>query len=184
LGVGGILIVAVLAIVIGSRISESSRTTEAYDLSLAKMAYGSDNIAVARSQFENVAQKYSGSAAAEAHYYLGRIASESEQYDDADEHFNQALGAGDENIVIGAMAGLATSMEARKQYAAAAEKYEEIARKYPDAGFAPEALSQAARLYFKANQTDDQKRALEMIVSDYDKSSAYPKAKRDLDQLK
>ena len=90
----------------------------------------------------------------------------------------------DQETLEASFAGWAAALEASGKDAEAAAKYEETANKFPQSAFAPEALTQASRLYLKLNQNDKALAAVDKIVQKYPESQAYNKARTQVDQLR
>ena len=185
-GVLTALVVVVLAVIFLNSSQKSARLEQSYQLTLAKMSYGSGNLDQAKQGFQQIVTQFGGQTAGEAKYFLGRIAFEQGDYTTAEAEFNSYLNdySVDKAIDAAALAGLAATAEAQGQYDKALEHYGQVAKKYPDLAFAPQALQNVARLALKVNQPDQAKQALQKIVDDYPESFAVQQARKDLDALK
>jgi len=164
----------------------SSANEESFALMQAKTAYGQRNLADAQAKFQQVQTNYGGETAADAQYYLGRIKFDQGDFSGAMMDFEACLKnySPDEATAEGALAGIAGVLEATGRLDEAASKYVEVADKYSESAFAPEALTQAARVYLKLNQNDKALAALDRIVKDYPESQAFQKAKTQAEQLR
>jgi TolA-binding protein len=181
--------VAIVVVVVGglliSRSLESAKVEQSYELSMAKSAYGSGNIDQAKQSFEAVVSKFSGTAAGEANYFLGRIAFDQGDFAGAGTRFETYLKdySVDRYMDASAWAGLAAVREAQGSSAEAAQTYERIAKDYMDLPYAPQALADAGRLYLKLNQKDKAIAALKTLREKYPDSALAVQAKKDLDNL-
>ena len=185
-GTIGVVIVLILGGLFLQRTMSESRYEESFDLTLAKMAYGQQKLPEAKAGFENVLGKYSGEVAAEAKLYLSRISFDQGNFAEAEAGFKDYLQNydGDRFTDCAAEAGLAASQEALGNPAEAAASYEAIAKKYSSLPYAPDALSEAARIYLSLNQEDDARRVLQSLIDRYPESTLVSKARQDLDRLK
>jgi TolA-binding protein len=185
LGVVGAIVVVILAIILLRNSMQSARFEQSYDLTLAKMAYGTGKLDEAKPAFNKVVAE-GGSAGAEAKYFLARIAFEKGDYTQAEQEFKGFLKdfSGGEELECAAMSGLAATYEALKNDAEAAKLYEEVASKFSSNVFAPQALYEASRVHLKSNQQDKAVHDLETIRDKYSTATVAAQAKRDLDNLK
>ncbi len=181
---GGLVVVIVGFIALQGWMG-SSANLESFELMQAKTSYGQQNLPDAQVKFQQVVASHGGAAAAEAQYYIARIKFDQGDFAGALAGFEACLTSysPDKETEQGAMAGLAASMEATGRLDEAAAKFAETSEKFSSSAYAPEGLTQAARLYLKLNQTDKAKAALEKIVKKYPDSQAFQKAKSQLDQL-
>lgn len=184
LGVAGAILVIILGVVLLRHTVQNARLEQSYDLTIAKMQYGSGKTDEANPGFQKVVGE-GGVAAGEAKYFLGRIAFDKGNYTQAAEEFKACLKdfSLDDQLECAAMSGVAAAAEAQGNDAEAAKLYDEVAGKYPKNVFAPQALYQAAHLYIKLNQKDKTIHDLEQIRDNYPEASITPQAKRDLDNL-
>ncbi|MFZ5433838.1 MAG: tetratricopeptide repeat protein [Calditrichota bacterium] len=178
--------IVVVAIVVGitlfRRINESSRLERSYQLTMAKMSYGSGRMDEAREGFQKVVNTSGGASAAEAKYFLGRVAFEQGDYPQAETQFSEYLKdfAGNEALDVAAISGLAATLEIQSKPDEAIEQYLKIVQKYPENAFSPQALMEASRLYLKTNQKDKAIDVLKNIQDKYAKSSVASQAKQKL----
>lgn len=98
-----------------------------------------------------------------AYYRLGDFANALDQYD--------RYSAPDKLLDAGARAGEAACHEALKEYADAAELYDDAARINPDGVAAPEYLNSAARCYGAAGKPEEAVKLLKKLREDYPKST-------------
>jgi TolA-binding protein len=184
-GIAGGIVVVILAVILLRHTMMSARLEESYDLTLAKMEYGSGKLEEAKPGFQKVVTE-GGAPGAEAKYFLARIAFEKGNYAQAQDEFKGYLKnfSGGDELDCAAMSGLAATYEALGNDADAAKLYEEIAEKYSKNVYAPHALYEASRVYLKLNQQDKAVHDLEQIRDKYPDSASAGQAKRDLDNLK
>ena len=186
IGVSSALAVIILAVVVINSSQKSARLEQSYQLTLAKMNYGSGRVDEAKQGFQQVTTQYSGKVAGEAKYFLGRIAFEQGDYATAATEFTAYVNdySVDDPMDAAALAGLAATYEAQGNHAQALETYGKAADKYPDIAYAPQALQNVARLALKLNEPDKAKLALQTIVDKYPESTSVTQAKKDLESLK
>jgi len=184
--IGGGLIAVIVAILGINTWMGSSSKQASFDLMQAKTSYGMQQLGDAQTKFQQVLSNYGGTTAAEAQYYMARIKFDQGDFTGAKMGFESCLKdySPDAETTIGAEAGLAATMEVLGQLDEAAAKFIEIADKNGSSPFAPEALTQAARIYTKSNQLDKAKTALERIVKNYPDSQNFQRAKQQFDALR
>lgn len=184
--IGGGIVALVIAVLAINTWMGSSAKDESFALMQAKTSYGQGQLADAQSKFQMVQVNHGGSAAAEAEYYLARIKFDQGDFSGAKASFEACLNdySPDAETIQGALAGLASCLEATGQLDEAAAKQIEIADRYSSSPYAPEALSQAARIYLKTNQQDKTLTALDRIVRDYPDSQNFQRAKQQADALR
>jgi TolA-binding protein len=185
--IAGIAVVVLIVGIMGvSKWMGSGSKDESFALMKAKTSYGQQNLADAQAQFQAVQNSYGGAAAAEAQYYIARIKYDQGDYAGALAGFEACMKnySPDAETQEGALAGWAAALEATGKDSEAAEKYDEIASKFASSAFAPEALTQAARLYLKLNQNDKALAALDKIIKNYPDSQSFQKARQQADQLR
>jgi len=182
---GGLIALIVAGLAIQGWMGSSSNE-ESFALMQAKTAYGQRQLSDAQAKFQQVQANYGGAAAAEAQYYIARIKFDQGDFSGAFNDFEACLKnySPDDATTEGAMAGIAGTLEATGRLDEAAVKFVEVADKFPDSPYAPEALTQAARVYLKTNQNDKALVALDRIVKDYPESQAFQKAKTQAEQLR
>jgi TolA-binding protein len=180
----GILVVVVGGVLV-SRMMSGAKLEESYELTKAKTTYGMGSLSLAKEEFEVVVNKYSGDAAGEAKYFLGRIAFEQNDLSTAQAHFETYLKdySVDNYLNAAAMAGLAATKEAQGKSEEAAKLYEQVAKDHPDLPYAPQSLIDAERLYLKINQKDKGIELLKLVRDKYPESSLAAQAKKELDNL-
>ncbi|MCC6476817.1 tetratricopeptide repeat protein [bacterium] len=180
-------VIALIVVVLGARSWMAGSAGEGQlEMTTAKSNYGMSRLEDARAGFESILTTSGGERAAEAQYYLGRIKFDQRDYSGAQAAFEAVLKehSPNESTALGAESGMAACLEALGRDNDAAENFMTLAGKYSGAPFAAEALTQAARLYLKNNQTDKAISALQRLVSEYPESQGATKAKTQLDQLR
>lgn len=184
-GVLTAVVVVIIAAVVINRSQHSAQLEESYELTLAKMNYGTGKLDEARQSFEKIASQYSGNSAGEARLFLARIAFEQGDYAGAEAGFKMYVDdySIDETLDAAAVSGLAASLEAQGKLDEALEQYRQLADRFPNIPFAPQSLLQVARLAQKLNQPDKAKQALQQIIDDYSESAAVQQARTELNAL-
>lgn len=185
LSIAGAVVLVVLAVVFIRKSTESGRLERSYQLTLAKMDYGSGRLDPAQAKFQQIVSTLSGNAAGEAKYFLGRIAFEKADYPAAEREFADYVKnfSVSKQMDVAAMAGLAAALEALGQAERAAAVQEEAAMKFPETAYAPQSLWEAYRIYLKINQKDKAVKALQSIRDKYPEATITPQAKRQLELL-
>lgn len=186
IGAFSALVVVVLAFVFYGSSQKSAQLEQSYQLTMAKMEYGSGKLEEAKQGFQAVKAQFSGRTAGEAQYFLGRIAFEQGDYPAAENDFSAYLKdySVDNALDAAALSGLAAAQEAQGKLDQAIETYAKVADKYSSLAFAPQALQNVARLAQKLDQPDKTQKALQRIVDNYPESMAVQQARKDLDALK
>ncbi len=107
-----------------------------------------------------------------ARLYLAQALYRTGEYAAAAEHFKKAASklGGDIHLKTTALAGEAACMEQQGEYSQAAEKYEKIVKKYPDAPLAPYFLMRAARCFANAGDETKAKLLYKKLIDDYPES--------------
>jgi outer membrane protein assembly factor BamD (BamD/ComL family) len=185
LGIAAAIVIIVVGAVVVRKSMESDKLQESYQLTMAKMQFGSGKLSDAKSSFQKIVTSMGGATAAEAQYFLGRIAFEQGNYSQAADIFRtytQKYTASDE-IDCAALSGLAACQEALGSTAEAAKTFDQVADKYPNDPFAPQALWEASRLYTKLGQNDLSVRNLNKITEKFPQAAIVSQAKRQLENL-
>jgi TolA-binding protein len=185
LSVAAAVVIIILGVVLVRKSVQSTRLQSSYQLTLAKMDYGSGRLPEAKDGFQRIVSTESGRYAGEAKYFLGRIAFDQNNYAQAVTDFTTYLKdfAVDDQLDCAAMSGLAAAYEAQGKNEDAVKTYTQIAEKYPQNTYAPQALWEASRVYLSLNQTDSAIKALQQIRDKYSESAVAAQAKRQLDNL-
>jgi len=185
LGIAVGILIVVLAVVFIRKTTRSSRMEESYQLMMAKIAYSGGRADEAADAFRKIVSSLGGNAAAQAKFYLGRIAYDKENYSQAAEEFQSYLKdhTGDDEMDAAVMSGLAASYEALDRQTEAAQLYVEISDKYPKSAYSPQALLEAGRVYHKLNQNDKAVNVYRAVTEKYPESHAVSTAKRELAKL-
>ncbi|MBU0508441.1 tetratricopeptide repeat protein [bacterium] len=185
IGIAVAIVVVVIGITVARKMATSSSLERSYKLTMAKMNYGSGQLDDARAAFEQVVKTTGGATAAEAQYFLGRVAFEQGNYPEAESQFQSYLNnhAGNKELDCAAMSGLAATMSILARDEEAASMYMKIADQYPNSPYAPQSLMEAERLYVKLNQLDKAKEALKKVGEKYPESSVGAIAKQKLSTM-
>jgi len=153
--IAAVALIAVVAIV--TLVSRSRRATElaaSAALITAGQTLSSAQIDMAAQQYQDVIDQYPGTRSAGAAVcYLGTINYHQEKYEEALQHFDEYLAryGGSGNLRLVALEGKAAILEQRRDFAAAAELYDQLASESSDvASAAARNLLNAARCYRSA----------------------------------
>jgi predicted negative regulator of RcsB-dependent stress response len=158
--IGAVVVVLVVAGTIYFFSNRSSQQIEgAEKLSKALADYHSNNTQVALLSFGQIASDYSGSAADEATFMLGKVNLETQNYAEARKQFENYLGrsTGDKLKRAAALAGLAGCLEGEAKYAEAAAKYLDAAKEFPGGPQDEEFQISAMRAFLDAGDTEKAK---------------------------
>jgi TolA-binding protein len=179
------VVIVILGVVLVRKSVQSTRMEESYQLTLAKMNYGANRLPEAKDAFQKIVSTESGKYAGEAKYFLARIAFEQGNYADAVTDFTSYLKdySVDDQMDCAAMSGLAAAYEAQSKNEDAVKTYTQVAEKYPQNPYAPQALLEASRIYLSLNQPDNAAKVLQQIRDKYPDSALASQAKRQLDNL-
>jgi TolA-binding protein len=186
LGIAAAIVVVVAGTWLVQTSMQSSRDQENYDLTLAKMLYGSGQLEESKSGFTKVLSTASGDPAGEAQYFLARIAFEQGDFAQAERQFRKYLDqhSVDDMMDCAALSGLAASLESLGNLEEAAKTYEQASTEYPSEPYSPQGLLEASRLYVKINQPNSAKKLYKTIIEKYPESGVTAVAKKELDQIK
>ncbi|MDD5089180.1 MAG: tetratricopeptide repeat protein [bacterium] len=182
-----IAVVVVIAGIIGARkMIESSRLEQSYELMMAKMSYGAGRLDEAHEAFQKVLSTTGGGTAAEAKYFLGRVAFEQGDVSQAETQFKEYLDkfSGNAELDCAVHSGLAACLETQNKFEEAAQTYEKIWELFPENPFAPQALLEASRLYMKINQNDKALELAQLVADKFPDSSLRLAARARIDMLK
>jgi TolA-binding protein len=183
----GIIVVAIAAIIIGvsSHGKENPevqlRFTEALGL------YSMNNVDQAEQKFNDFARRYSGNyLAGKAHFYLGDIAFQKQDYAKAKTEFERAYGKLKGNPVIGpsALLGIGNCYEEQQNLKKAAETYEQVYAKYKKSALGQEALMGAGRCYKNLNDLTNAERIYQKAAKDFPPGETAEQAKSELAYIK
>jgi TolA-binding protein len=179
------VLVVIAAVILVRKSIQNSHLEAAYKMTMAKAAYGGGRMPQADSAFQALTTSEGGAVAAEAKYFLGRIAFEAGDYSKAIDEFNGYFKnfRGTPQLDVAAYDGLGASFESLGKYADAAAEFEKAAEKYPQSSATPQNLADAARLYLKLDQKEKALPLLRKIRDDYPDSPAAAQARQQLASL-
>jgi len=168
----GVLAVVVVIVVV-MMIGRSERATEAVaagELATASQAMNAGMYAQAADQFQGIIDRYAGTrSAAAATCYLGSIAFQQGEYDEALTHFEEYLArhTGNQNLDRTALEGKAAVLEQHRDFTDAAAVYEQLAEDVPrDGGARARYLTGALRNYRSAQDWDAVVRVAQTIIDE------------------
>ena len=180
-------VVALLALgVFMLRSKREAETKASVELVKAKMEFTRQAYPAAIDILKKLVDNYDGTPSAGlGTIYLGQAYLKSQDYTNAAQAFQTYLDdyGGDDLLSSAAMAGLAASFDERKDYAKAAQLYEQVAEKYPGVVYAPKWLLDAARCHVNAGEKPAAQQALKKIIEKYPKTAVLEQAKSSLAEL-
>jgi len=186
IGIAIAVVVVIAGVIVARKMIESRGLEQSYELMMAKMSYGSGKLDEAQAAFETIVQTMGGNTAAEAKYFLGRVAFEKGDFPQAETHFKEYLSnfSGNAEIDCAAQSGLAAAVETQGRLEEAAQTYEKISEEFPANPYAPQALMEASRLYLKLNQYDKSRDLAQIVADKFPDSNLRLAARARLDMLK
>jgi len=145
------LVVAGIVFWVNSR--QSARSDAGLKLSGAMADYQRNNIQVALLSLGQIVDDYSGDAAEQAAFLLGKLNLESKNYAEATNRFEQYLSKypGNKLLRASSIAGVAACLEGEGKSTEAAAKYIEAAKEYPGGPQEEDFQIAALRNYLDAN---------------------------------
>ncbi|MEO0082362.1 MAG: tetratricopeptide repeat protein [candidate division WOR-3 bacterium] len=156
--VAGVVVVVIVGAIVmlqnrgkGDNSEAQLRFTEALGI------YSQNQLQEAEEAFKSVASRFSRDyVGVKAHYYLGQIYFESQQYEEAKREFEQFLAKSRDNPVLSpaALAGIADCESELGNPLKAAERYESVYRRYPKSPLALEAAMAAGRSFVSGGALD------------------------------
>jgi len=180
----------VLAVIAGGAwltISTAQRKEAAAQVALeqARNAFDSQNLPAAASEFQRVAQTYSGTrAATEAMIALNQVRMINGQNELAIVSLREVLDQKpDPQYAVPAAGLLGAALENVKRPGEAAEAYDAASRMADVEYLKAEYLIEAGRAYVAAGQTDRAKEVYERIVTDYPDTPSYTEAQVRLGEV-
>jgi TolA-binding protein len=179
------VLVIVAAVVLIGKSQKSARMEESFQLTMAKMKYGSGQLDDANQDFQKILTDYSGRPAGEAQYFIARIAFEKGDFASAESGFEAYLKnySVDPAMNAAALSGYAASQEAEGNLEGAMQSYQRLAQEYPSNAYAPQSLLEVSRLAQALGKDEESTQALRKILDKYSESTAVQQARKDLDNL-
>ncbi len=181
--VGAVLVLALFGIVSQKRLK--SEREAVVELSRAQLKYFAADYAGAIPMLTDLVNEYGGTrSGTEGKFYLANAYFQQGNYAEAIRFFKKYADDGNDTILkSSALAGVAACLEQQKDYNAAAQSYEEAARKYSEIFMAPEQIYDSARCYAMAGDKEQARRLLSEILDKYADSGLKPKAEMLLAEL-
>lgn len=184
--VGGIVIVIVIIMVAYFNHRSNVNQMALHDYARAtnlfhKQQYGAakDSLMLVRNNYKST--KYGKQTL----FYLGKIALDTQNYEEAQQYFSEASKKIRNKLLKkAAMLGEAKCLQAEENDAEYYKKLEEIAREFPHAFDTPEMYLKVADYYKKQNQIEQAQKLYSLITKKYKKSAAYQDAKTNLNNIK
>ena len=136
---------------------QSTRSVEAADrLNKAILELRRQNYQPAILELGSIVDDYSGRVAGLAQFNLANAHFESKNYDEAIANYQKFIDKfhTDDLMTASAIAGIASSMECKQDFAGAAEKYYEAIKHYPGSPSAPDYYLGAVRCYIQGGNKD------------------------------
>ena len=167
------LLAIIVVIVVVMMVMRSQRATEqvaAGELATATQTMNAGMYAQATDQLQSILDRYAGTrSAAAATCYLGSIAFQQGQYDEALQHFDSYLArhTGNQNLDHSALEGKASVLEQRRDFSAAAAVYEELAADSPsESGARARHFREAIRNHRSAADWTAVQRVAQIIIDE------------------
>jgi len=164
------LVVIIVVVMMVMRSQRATETVAAGELATATQTMNAGMYAQAADQLQGILDRYSGTrSAAAAICYLGAIAFQQGQYDEAMGHFESYLAhhRGNHNLDVTALEGKAAVLEQRRDFPGSAAVYEELATDAPkDTGARGRYLTAAVRNYRSAADWNAVIRVAQTIIDE------------------
>ncbi len=167
------IVVIIAAFLFISSSQKNAAVAASAELSQGMQVYQSRDYKNAISVLTDVTNSYKNTESGKlARFYLAQSLYHTGEYAAAQEHFRKFATSfkADEYLVISAMEGEAACLEQQDQFAEAAQKYESIAKKYPESPKAPQCYLRAARCFALAGTTDKAEKLYQIIIDEYPNS--------------
>ena len=148
-----VVILAVAGMVYWMNSRQSSKEEAGIKLSAAMADYQRNNLQVAQLSLQQIVDNYSGDAAEQAAFLLGKVNLESKNYAEATSRFEKYLSSysGNKLLRAASIAGIGGCLEGEGKYAEAAAKYLEAAKEYPGGPQEEDFQISSLRNYLDAN---------------------------------
>jgi tetratricopeptide (TPR) repeat protein len=162
-----------VVLVIGVLISNSNKKAglkASVELTKAVRIFESGDTQAALSLLNTIVKDYGSTQSGRfARYYLANAFYKNQDYDNALTHYKKFAASfnGDQYLHISALAGVASCLEQKQEYAQAAESYEKIVDKNPKIFNAALYLLKAAQCYTSAGNATRSVEPLDKIIKDY-----------------
>lgn len=168
-GITAIVIIMFASVMI-TQSKKSAENSAAKEFIAGQVEYERGNYQDAAEIFRTMINNFSGTQNAKigtyylanTYYYLG-------EYDQALEYYEEFVQKHGNDKIFGcpAMLGVANCLIARRQFEAAAEKFIQVVKKWPDSIRAPESLLNAGLAYMEAGARDKAIQAFEQLLKKY-----------------
>ena len=185
--IGAITIVAVVVVALIINYNRASTESKSSFVGLqAREAYGRGDLDETLVHAKTILADYPGSkTAAVAMMLVGRVHEQRGELDDAIDAYKQLIDKyGDqEYLSFGAYYSLGSIYYGLGEYENAARYFSDGATRYPDHFNAPYGLFEAGRCYKKNRKYQKAKATFRLVMSQYPKSRAVDKARRELEEI-
>lgn len=164
--IGAVVVVLIIAGIVFFISNRSTQQNEgSVKFSKALVDYHNNNTQVALLSLTQIVSDYSGDAAEQATFMLGKINLESMNYAESRKYFDQYLSkySGDKLKRSASIAGLAGCLEGEAKYSEAAAKYLEAVAEYPGGPQEEEFQLAAFRSFIEANEIDKARQRLDEL---------------------
>lgn len=182
----GIIVIIIIVTSISSQQKEVAKeAVRQFDSAMA--AYQATNLESAFSEFQLLANAYSGTKEGKwAYFYLGKISMEQNppDYEQAEEYFQTAYKKIKEDILKeAAFIGLAKCQLVRGNEKKYYDTLEQIVKEFPNSLNAPSLLYEIGEYYWEQEQFPKAKIYYQKIIDNYEGASVYSRAKNRLSEI-
>jgi TolA-binding protein len=181
-----VVVIIVVAAVYYSNMQDTKKSEASARLGKAISEYQRQNYQVAIVDFREIVDSYGGHTAERARFYLASAYFNTRNYDEAIKYFQQYVDKyrDDKIMRASAMAGIAASLEGKREFTEAGTKYEEALKYYPHSPSAPDYYLGAIRCFVAARDKVRSDRLLEEMKQEYSGTDFYRTASQLAMQLK
>lgn len=181
-----VVVIIIVAAVYYTNMQESKEFEATNRLSKAVMEYQRQNYQVAIVDFLEIVDSYGGQVASRARFYLANSYYNTRNYDEAINHFQMYIDKYRDDKIsrASAIAGVAASLEGKREFAEAAAKYEEALQYYPESPSTPDFYLGGIRCYVAARDKAQSDRLLEEMKKEFAGTDYFRTASQLAMQLK
>lgn len=168
------VLVVLFAALLFSNMQKKSEEKASVLLSQALRIYNNSDYQNAITSLEQLSADYGKTKSGKiGRFYLASAYFKTGDFESAQSAFDKFASSfnGDSYLKAAGIAGSAASFEQQQKYLQAAEKYENLAKKYPETAHASRYLFRAARCYKLTDNLEKSKELLNKIIEDYPDSN-------------
>jgi tetratricopeptide (TPR) repeat protein len=184
--VAAIIILAIVGSVYYFRMQSGKEVDAAVRLGRAAAELQQRNYQVAILEFKSLSDEFGGRTGGKALFYLGNAYYGSKNYDEAINAFKKYIDKShiDPLTTASAIAGIAVCLECKQEFLAAADKFNEAIKYYPESPAAPDYYLGAVRNYVQCGDKAQAEKTLKELEKEYPGTESARTAARIIMSLK